>query len=422
MSKLSQRLNSPGSPMIIIGILFFVFGFITWLGSVLIPYLKIACELNNFESYLVTFSFYISYFIMAIPSSWLLLKTGYKKGISLGLFIMATGTFMFIPAALDRNYLLFLAGLFIQGTGLAILQTAANPYVTILGPRNSAAKRISVMGICNGMAGVSAPLILGWVMLSDADHISEAVKSMDAIAKENILNDLAHKVIYPYLIMMGGLLLLAVMVYFSGLPELNTEPESDEDNTPALPLRKSVFDYPHFIWGAITLFFYVGVEVIAIDTIISYASSQGIPLSTGKFYSSLTLINMLVGYIIGILLIPKHLSQEQALKICASVGVMCALMALMTSGVTSIIFISFLGLANSLIWPSIWPLATNGLGVHLKKGSGIMIMAIGGGALLPLLYGKLADVYNPHHAYWLLVPCYVIIIFYAFRGHKVRLG
>ena len=419
MSKLSMRRQLPGSPMIIIGILFFVFGFITWLGSVLIPYLKIACELNNFESYLVTFSFYISYFIMAIPSSWLLLKTGYKNGISLGLFIMAVGTFMFIPAALGRDYVLFLAGLFIQGTGLAILQTAANPYVTILGPRNSAAKRISVMGICNGIAGVSAPLILGSVMLSDADHISEAVISMDAIAKENILNELAHKVIYPYLIMMGGLLLLAIMVYFSVLPELNTEPESDEIDTSALRLRKSVFDYPHFIWGAITLFFYVGVEVIAIDTIISYASSQGIALSTGKFYSSLTLINMLVGYIIGILLIPKHLSQERALKICASAGMLCALAALMTSGVTSILFISFLGVANSLIWPSICPLATNGLGVHLKKGSGIMIMAIGGGALLPLLYGKLADVYNAHHAYWLLVPSYVVIILYAFRGHKV---
>lgn len=409
-----------GNPMIIIGILFFVFGFITWLGSVLIPYLRIACELNNFESYLVTFSFYISYFIMAIPSAWVLSKTGYKKGISLGLVMMSAGTFLFVPAALDRNYLLFLAGLFIQGIGLAILQTAANPYVTILGPRNSAAKRMSIMGICNGIAGVSAPLILGAIMLSDADHLSDTIKAMSFAEKENALNQLAHKVILPYLVMMAGLLLLAVMVFFSKLPELTTDPEEDENTTNFLPPRNSVLQYPHFVWGVVTLFFYVGVEVIAIDTIISYASSQGIPLSTGKFFSSLTLVNMLAGYIAGILLIPKRLSQEHALKICAVAGGIFAIGALLTNGVTSIVFISFLGLANSLIWPSMWPLATNGLGAHLKKGSALLIMAIGGGALLPLLYGKLADVFNAHAAYWILLPCYAIIIFYAFREYRPR--
>jgi glucose/galactose transporter len=420
MKRISRKPFISGSPMIIIGILFFVFGFITWLGSVLIPYLKIACELNNFESYLVTFSFYISYFIMAIPSAWVLSKTGYKKGISLGLLIMSAGTFLFIPAALDRNYILFLAGLFTQGIGLAILQTAANPYVTILGPRNSAAKRMSIMGICNGIAGVSAPLILGAIMLSDADHISGSIRSLNSAARENVLTQLAHKVIFPYVVMMCGLLILAVMVYFSKLPELNTEPETEETEINALPTRKSILQYPHFIWGVFTLFFYVGVEVIAIDTIISYASSQGIPLSTGKFFSSLTLVNMLAGYVAGIILIPKHLSQERALKICGVAGGIFSVFALFSTGVTSIVFVSFLGLANSLIWPSIWPLATNGLGIHLKKGSALLIMAIGGGALLPLVYGKLADTYNAHSAYWILVPCYAIIIFYAFRKYRLR--
>lgn len=406
--------------MIIIGVLFFVFGFITWLGSVLIPYLRIACELNNFESYLVTFSFYISYFIMAIPSAWVLSKTGYKKGISLGLLVMAVGTFLFIPAAFDRNYLVFLSGLFIQGMGLAILQTAANPYVTILGPRNSAAKRMSVMGICNGIAGVSAPLILGAIMLSDADDISSKVQSLSIAAKDALLDQLAHKVIFPYLVMMCVLLVLAVMVFFSRLPDLNSEPDSDETDAVALPKRKSILQYPHFTWGVITLFFYVGVEVIAIDTIISYASSMGIPLSTGKFFSSLTLVNMLLGYIAGILLIPRHLSQEKALKICAVAGILFSIGALASTGVTSIVFIAFLGLANSLIWPSMWPLATSGLGSHLKKGSALMIMAIGGGAVIPLLYGKFADSYNPHSAYWLLIPCYTLIVFYAFRAYRPR--
>lgn len=406
--------------MIIIGMLFFVFGFITWLGSVLIPYLRIACELNNFESYLVTFSFYISYFTMAIPAGWVLSRIGYKKGMSLGLLIMSAGTFMFIPAAIDRSYLVFLLGLFTQGTGLAILQTAANPYVTILGPSNSAAKRMSIMGICNGIAGVSAPLILGAVMLNDADQINNSIRTMDELTKAGVLDHLAQKVIRPYLVMMSVLFLLAVMVFFSALPELTSELHSGENDATEMPGSKNVFQYPHFVWGIVSLFFYVGVEVIAIDTIASYASSQGVPLSTAKFYSSLTLINMLLGYLVGILVIPRYLNQQRALQICAVTGVIFSAGALGFKGTSSIVCISMLGLANSLIWPSIWPLATNGLGVHFKKGSALMIMAIGGGAILPLLYGKMADSYDPHLAYWLLIPCYAMIIFYAFKGYSLR--
>lgn len=401
--------------MVIIGILFFVFGFVTWLGSVLIPYLRIACELNNFESYLVAFSFYISYFIMAVPSAWVLAKTGYKNGISLGLLIMAVGTFVFIPAALSRNYFVFLSGLFIQGTGLAILQTAANPYVTILGPRESAARRISIMGICNGIAGVTAPLILGAIMLKDADNIAA---SINITSKNAQLDALAHKVIVPYALMMAALILLAVMVYFSSLPEISGE---EEEEVSALPMRKNIFQYPHLLLGVVTLFFYVGVEVIAADTIISYASFQGFPLTEGKYFSSLTLVNMLVGYVIGVFLIPKHLSQRRALQISTVLGVIFAACALSFNGLTSIIFISMLGLANSLMWPSIWPLATHGIGSHLKKGAALLIMAIGGGALLPLLYGRLADLFNPHNAYWLLIPSYLLILFYAFVGHKIGL-
>jgi glucose/galactose transporter len=413
--KIDSNQSGRHHPMVIIGILFFVFGFVTWLGSVLIPYLRIACELNNFESYLVAFSFYISYFIMAVPSAWVLSKTGYKNGISLGLLIMAVGTFVFIPAALDRNYFIFLTGLFIQGTGLAILQTAANPYVTILGPTESAARRISIMGICNGIAGVTAPLILGAIMLKDADNI---VTSLDAFTKNAQLDALAHKVIMPYAIMMLALLLLATMVYFSSLPEISGE---EEEEVSALPARKNIFQYPHLLLGVVTLFFYVGVEVIAADTVISYASFQGFPLAKGKYFSSFTLVNMLVGYVIGVFLIPKYLSQKRALQISTVLGVIFAACALVFNGLTSIVFISMLGLANSLMWPSIWPLATYGIGSHLKKGAALLIMAIGGGALLPLLYGRLADVFDPHNAYWLLIPSYLLILFYAFAGHKIGL-
>jgi MFS transporter, FHS family, L-fucose permease len=425
-----KRFNQP---IIIIGILFFVFGFVTWLGSVLIPYLRIACQLSNFSSYLVAFSFYISYTVMAIPSAAVLRRTGYKKGMALGLFIMAIGAALFIPAALTRSYQSFLTGLFIQGTGLAILQTASNPYVTILGPRESASKRISIMGICNGIAGAIAPLIIGSVTLQDADGIRERVKHLPADQKIALLDTLAHRVITPYIIIALALVLLSAWVFFSGLPELDTDPETDPATTTANPnsdtatsttnpARTTIFQFPHLLLGVLTLFGYVGVEVIAGDTIINYGVSQGIPLSTARFFTSFTLSGMLLGYLLGILLIPKYLSPTRTLKICATLGLAFALAALSTHGGISVAFIVLLGLANSLVWPSIWPLAIHGLGRFTPIGSSFLIVAIGGGALLPLLYGWLADLSTPQHAYWLVIPCYACIGWYAMTGHKAGLG
>jgi FHS family L-fucose permease-like MFS transporter len=415
-----KRFNQP---IVIIGILFFVFGFVTWLGSVLIPYLRIACQLSNFSSYLVVFSFYISYAVMGVPSGAVLRRTGYKKGMALGLLIMAIGAALFIPAALTRSYQSFLAGLFIQGTGLAILQTASNPYVTILGPRESASKRISIMGICNGIAGAIAPLVIGSVTLQDADGIRERVKHLPLIEKSALLDTLAHRVITPYIIIALALALLSTWVYFSGLPELDTDPETDgASTTNTTPSQTSIFQFPHLLLGVMTLFLYVGVEVIAVDTVINYGISQGFRLSTARFFTTFTLSGMLLGYLFGILLIPKYLSPTRTLKICAGLGLAFAATALITHGLVSVIFITLLGLANSLVWPSIWPLAINGLGRFTPMGSSFLIVAIGGGALLPLLYGWLADLSSPQHAYWLVIPCYACIGWYAIKGHKAGLG
>jgi FHS family L-fucose permease-like MFS transporter len=405
--------------IVIIGALFFIFGFVTWLNSVLIPYLKIACELNNFESYLVAFAFYISYLVMAIPSAWVLKSTGFKNGMSVGLLVMAVGALIFIPAAYTRTYGLFLLGLFVQGTGLAVLQTAANPYITILGPRESAAKRISVMGICNKVAGALAPIALGAIALKDADALIKRLGTMDAAAKATELDALASRVVTPYLIMLGVLVLLAVLIYFSSLPEIDTDHE-DEAVAAANTGKTSVFQFPHLLMGAFVMFLYVGVEVIAGDTIISYGAAQGIALSTAKFFTTCTLFAMILGYLIGIVAIPKLISQEKALQVSAVAGVVFALGALFTSGYTSVLFISLLGLANSLIFPAIWPLAITGLGRFTKIGSSFLIMAIAGGAVLPPLYGWLADQFNPQQAYWLVIPCYLFILYYGMSGHKAR--
>jgi glucose/galactose transporter len=420
LSASTQNLDSKNTkPILIIGALFFVFGFVTWLNSVLIPYLKIACELNNFESYLVAFSFYISYLVMAIPSAWILQITGFKKGMALGLVIMAIGAVIFIPAALTRTYELFLLGLFIQGTGLAVLQTASNPYITILGPPESAAKRISIMGICNKVAGAIAPIALGAVTLKDADALTERLKIMDRFQKAEALDQLASRVITPYILIILVLMVLALLIYLSALPEVDTDKE-DENVAASNSNKTSVFQFPHLLLGVLTMFLYVGAEVIAGDTIISYGASQGIALSTAKFFTSFTLVAMITGYIIGIVAIPKYFSQDNALKFSAVLGVVLVITAVFTSGYISVTCIALLGLANSLMWPSIFPLAIAGLGRFTKVGSSLIIMGIAGGAVLPLLYGFFADLYTASQAYWLLLPCYLFIGYYAVYGSKIR--
>jgi len=419
MKKLKKIYRRISSPIVIIGTLFFIFGFITWLSAVLVPYLKIACELNNFQSYLVAFSFYIAYFFMSVPSGWLLEHTGYKKGMTIGLLVMAVGSVVFVPAALTRTYGLFLTGLFVQGAGMALLQTASNPYVTIIGPIESAAKRISIMGICNGIAGVIAPAILGFITLQGADEIVARITTMTPQQKDIELTALASRVIVPYLLIMISLIILAVFLYFSNLPDINSEEENAISDEGSLK-KTSIFQFPHLLLGVFAIFLYTGVEVIAGNTIISYGVYLNIPISTARFFSSFTIFAMLVGYVIGIIGIPKYFSQKRALIISSVLGVIFAFVALMTKGFTSVMFVALFGLANSLMWPSIWPLAIKGLGRFTKVGSSMMVMAICGAAVIPLLYGKIADVIDPRNAYWIVIPIYLYILFYATIGHKIK--
>ncbi|SMD06228.1 glucose/galactose transporter [Pedobacter africanus] len=407
------------NPLVIIGTLFFVFGFVTWLSAVLIPYLQLACELNSFQSYLVAFAFYISYFLMGIPSGWLLKLTGFKNGLSIGLILVAAGSLLFVPAAINRFYPLFLLGLFVQGAGLTVLQTASNPYVTILGPKESAARRISFMGICNGIAGALAPLILGAVILNDADAVKHKLNSLDVFDRITELDALAAKVIVPYLVITGILIILAVMIRFSALPEVTEEETEEATELAGQQVKTSILQFPHLLLGVLILFLYTGVEVIAGNSIIGYGAFQGIPLSVSKFFTSFTLISMLAGYLIGIVCIPRFFSQESALKSSALLGIFFAVCAIFSNGIISVVFVALLGLANSLMWPSIWPLAIAGLGRFTKTGSSLLVMAISGAAVLPLLYGYVTDHTNPQRAYWIVVPCYIAIGYYAMWGHKI---
>jgi FHS family L-fucose permease-like MFS transporter len=408
--------------IVIIGLLFFVFGFVTWLNGTLIPFLKLACQLNNdIQAFFVTFAFYMAYFFLAIPSSMILKKTGFKNGMSLGLLVMAIGSLVFVPAANARSFGLFLTGLFIQGMGLALLQTASNPYISIVGPIESAAKRISIMGICNKIAGMLSPIILGALVLKNAGSIETAIsQTTDPSVKESLLNELAGRVITPYIIMTVVLVLLAFMIKKSALPEIDTDQEDASDKSSVE--KHSVLAFPHLLLGVLCLFLYVGAEVMAGDAIGAYGREMGMPLDETKYFTTFTLFAMLLGYIIGIFTIPKYLTQQKALAISAISGIVFSLLAFATTGYLAISFIALLGLSNALMWPAIFPLAISGLGRFTKTGSALLISGIAGGALIPLLYTTLKDkeiLSNSMSFMVCMVPAYLYILYYALRGYKV---
>lgn len=403
--------------LILVGFLYFIFGFITWLNGTLIPFLKAVCQLNNFQSYFVTFAFFISYFVMALPSSAILKKTGFKKGMSLGLLVMAAGALIFIPAAMQRNYMFFLLGLFTEGLGLAILQTAVNPYVTILGPEESAASRISMMGIANKAAGMLGPAYMAGILLTGIDGINEKVNTVtDIVVKEQLLNELAQRIINPYIVLTIVLVVLALLIRVSPLPDVNDEEENPDTDSSTHP---GIWHHTYLLLGALAIFFYVGVEVIAGDSIISYGTSLGIPIDEAKWFTSFTLGCMVAGYFAGIILTPKIISQELFLRICAILGIILVIGVLTTSGKTSVYFLAALGFAHAIMWPAIWPMSLKGLGKFTKTGSALLIMGIAGGAILPLLYGKMVDTSGNRAAYWVMIPCYLFILFFAIWGHKI---
>jgi FHS family L-fucose permease-like MFS transporter len=407
--------------LIIIACLFFVFGFITWSNSQLIPYLKIACELTDTQSYLVATAFFAAYFVMAIPSAALLRITGFKKGMSLGLLVMALGALLFVPAAQSRHFNLFLTGLFIIGSGLALLQTAANPYATVLGPIESAAQRISIMGICNKVAGIIAVYVLGAITLENADGIKAKLLTLSPAEKALELDALASRVIMPYIVIAASLAALALIIYFIHLPEINEEEQQAGDSENAVG-KTSVLQFPHLILGALAIFFYVGVEVISYDTFTGFGEALGYPLATAKSFATYTGYGLLIGYVVGIIAIPKFISQQKALTILTVLSIVFVLVSMFTKGDIAIYSFAVLGFTNSVVWPAIWPLAINQLGKFTKTGSALLIMGIVGGAVLPPLYGKFSEFLGSRQmAYSMMIPCYVFILYFAWSGHKLGL-
>lgn len=402
--------------IILIGALFFIFGFITWANSQLIPYFKLACNLNDAQSYYVATAFFAAYFFTSLPCAALLKKVGFKNGMSLGLIIMAIGALLFIPAAYAKSYPSFLTGLFIIGTGLALLQTASNPYVTILGPIESAAQRMSIMGICNKTAGIIAVYVFSSIALKNADEIKSKLAIATSSDKDIITTELLSRVLVPYTIIAVVLFLLAILVYRI-MP--NFQEEDNDTLESKIEKAKPIWQYPQLMFGAIALFLYVGVEVIAYDTFTNFGIYNGYSLDKAKTFASYTGYSMLLGYVLSILLIPKVISQRVALAISAISNILIVIIAIYSNGEVSIWAFALLGLSNAAIWPAIWPLAIDGLGKHTKTASAILVMCIVGGAVLPVLLGKITDaIADKKSAYLIMIPCYIIILMYAMWAKK----
>lgn len=436
MSTNPSKSNNTLIPIIIIAGLFFIFGFVTWINGSLIPFMKTLNELTSAQAYLVATASYISFVVMALPASAIINKIGYRKGMSLGLIVMSVGALVFIPAAEARTYWVFLTGIFIQGMGMTLLQTASNPYITILGPIESAAKRIAIMGIANKIAGALANLVFGALLLSGIKEINEKLNVVSGSEKSQLLDTMADSVVTPYIIMAVVLFVLGILIRKAPLPHVEAEPieETNEGTT----TKTSIFQFPHLWLGVLTLFVYVGAEVIAVDTIISYGLSLGFEGDDAKFFATYTLMFMVGTYALGIVLIPKFISQATALKASAVLGLLLTLGIVLTTGFTSVLLVAALGVANALVWPAVWPLTLKGLGKFTKTASALLIMAIAGGAIIPPLYGRLVDAKKAEliaegmdkvfataeaatSGYWILLICYAIILYYAIAGHKLGL-
>lgn len=411
-------------PLAMIAGMFFIFGFVTWLNGSLMPYLEVVLNLTPFQASFILFSFYIAVTVFSLPSSWVIRKVGYKNGMAIGLGVMASAALLYIPAAKTHWFGMFLIAQFMMGAGQTLVQTAVNPYVVKMGPEESAARRISIMGILNKSAGIVAPLVFTALILGGMTGHPTTTPSAAEIEQ------MASNLVLPYIYMALVIGAVALLVKFSSLPELVSENEKQEK----LPLRGAL-QFPNLVLGVIALFLYVGVEVIAGDTIGAYGRSIG--FSNFSILTSITMSCMVFGYILGILLIPRVISQQNMLLVSAALGVLLSLSIVFgnneSTSISSlfvflgvpeipntILCIALLGLANAVMWPAIWPLALSGIGKYTATGSALLIMAIAGGAVLPVIMGALSTVIDRQTAYIVMTPCYLFILFYAAKGYKLR--
>ena len=393
-------------PMAFIGLMFFTCGFALGINSLLVPVLKVSMQVTSMKAYMLIGATFLPFLIFGYPAGMLISKIGYKHTMASAFAMFSLAFAVFILSAKEESFILFLVASFACGTANTFLQSAINPYVTILGPTESAAQRISIMGMINKLAWPVSPLFIAFVV-GNSDRIAVA--------------DLAK----PFAVIIGLFVLLGVISFFAPLPEVkavgegNKEEDAESQKVAAYANSKhSIFQFPHLVLGSLAIFFYVGVETIVLGTLIDYANELG--LSHPENYSWIGPISISVGYLSGIILIPKHLSQTRALQICSLIALAGTALVVFLPGTLSIYCIGIMALGCSLMWPAFWPLALMDLGKFTKEGSSLLTMGLIGGAVITVLFGLLKDIADIQWAYSICLVSFAYIVFYAFKGYKLR--
>jgi glucose/galactose transporter len=390
-------------PMVFLAFMFFTCGFALGINSLLVPVLKVSLSVSSMEAYMLIGATFLPFLIFGYPAGLLISKIGYKRTMASAFAMFAIAFGVFILSAEAKSFVIFLLASFICGMANTFLQAAINPYVTILGPTESAAKRISIMGMINKLAWPVSPLFIA-LFASSGGSVG--------------LEDLNK----PFLVIIGLFVILGIVALVSPLPEVKAAGEdndtADTEVSSYANSKSSVFQFPHLVLGAIAIFFYVGSETIVLGTLIDYAQELSLPHP--ETYSWITPISISIGYILGIILIPKYLSQTKALQICSFVALVGTALVVVLPGVYSIYSVGIMALGCSLMWPAFWPLALMDLGKYTKQGSSLLTMGLIGGAVITVLFGLIKDISDIRYAYSICFISFIYILFYAFKGHKLR--
>lgn len=392
-------------PLAFVGVMFFAIGFALGINSFLMPVLEKSLQMSSAESNLLLAATFVPFLIFGIPATKCIEHIGYKRTMALSFVLFAAAFGLFIQAAATASIVWFLIASFVAGAANAVLQASVNPYVTILGPLESAAKRISIMGICNKLAWPATTLFITLVI----------GKSLADIQMEDLY--------LPFEIIIGIFIILGIIALMAPLPEVKAAGEDPADENEAenqcsyAANKTSIMQFPHLLLGAFALFLYVGVETISLATATGYAKALDLE---GDNYGFIPSIGMVVGYIAGVILIPKYLSQAAAMKFCAIIALIGSVLVAILPGVWSVYCIFFMALGCSLMWPALWPLAMADLGKFTKAGSSLLTMAIAGGAVMPWVRGVIQDATSFQTSYWICVPCFLFILYYGMAGYKIR--
>ncbi len=404
-------------PVILIISLFFLWGFAHNLNPILIPHLKKACQLSDLQSALIDSSFFIAYFAMALPAGFFMKKYGYKYGIIIGLVIFALGAFLFYPAASTRNFGFFLVALFVIASGLTFLETAANPYISVLGDPETATQRLNFAQSFNGLAATLAPLLGGMFILSGKHLSAQDEQNMSLAQLNDFLTKEASSVQIPYIIIGVIVLTVALVIWRTDLPEI-AEPEDTQHQM--AQKHQSIFKEKNLMLGVLAQFFYVGAQVCVSSFFIRFAGTvAGIEEKSAAYFLSAALLGFMIGRFFGTFLM-KYIAPSRLLAIYAVTNIVLLLIAIFANGYISVYALIGVEFFMSIMFPTIFSLSIQGLGAKTKKASSFLIMSIVGGAIFPLIMGRVSDASTIQLAYSIPALCFLVVFYFAIKNAKVK--